>query len=177
MASLASGKTLDVGFAKLPNPYLMGNIIGIDLIPVPCPPNYAGVVTGDVAHPSFREGFFDTVLAGELIEHLENHLKFLRDCRRLLRLGGRLIVSTPNPYFPPVIFLNWFMVRKFYYSPNHVFEIAPRFMLRFLEQNGFRLQKMLPVGAVVPIGSRHFVTIPLPWFLSYQIIYVAEAVV
>jgi SAM-dependent methyltransferase len=41
-------------------------------------------------------GHFDAVMASEIIEHLENPRHFARECFRLLRPGGRLLLSTPN---------------------------------------------------------------------------------
>lgn len=40
---------------------------------------------------------FDAVVASEIIEHLENPRHFLRQLVALLRPGGRLLLSTPNP--------------------------------------------------------------------------------
>jgi len=42
---------------------------------------------------------FDTIVAGELIEHLENPGLFLRNMRRHLKPTGTLIISTPNPFY------------------------------------------------------------------------------
>jgi len=39
---------------------------------------------------------FDVVISTEGIEHLENHFAFFRECRRVLRPNGLLIVTTPN---------------------------------------------------------------------------------
>lgn len=41
---------------------------------------------------------FDVVHAGELIEHLDNPRAFLGACHRRLHVGGRLILTTPNPF-------------------------------------------------------------------------------
>jgi 2-polyprenyl-3-methyl-5-hydroxy-6-metoxy-1,4-benzoquinol methylase len=39
---------------------------------------------------------FDIVTADHVIEHVVDPIEFLRDCRRLLRPGGRVILKTPN---------------------------------------------------------------------------------
>lgn len=39
---------------------------------------------------------FDCIIALELVEHLENHFHFLRECEKTLSEGGVLIVSTPH---------------------------------------------------------------------------------
>jgi SAM-dependent methyltransferase len=41
-------------------------------------------------------GLFDSVVAIECIEHLENPWEFLRECRLLVKPGGILLLSTPN---------------------------------------------------------------------------------
>lgn len=38
----------------------------------------------------------DAVVTLQVIEHVWNHAEFLRECRRVLRPGGRLLVTTPN---------------------------------------------------------------------------------
>lgn len=40
--------------------------------------------------------FFDAIVAGDVIEHLEDTDVFLEELRRVLRPEGRLIVTTPN---------------------------------------------------------------------------------
>lgn len=46
----------------------------------------------------FPESSFDLVVTPEMIEHLpeSQHRRFLAECRRVLRNGGKIICSTPN---------------------------------------------------------------------------------
>lgn len=56
------------------------------------------VVLGDAQ--SFDLGRkFDVIVAGDLIEHLDNLGGFLASCRKHLRPGGELLISTPNPWY------------------------------------------------------------------------------
>jgi 2-polyprenyl-3-methyl-5-hydroxy-6-metoxy-1,4-benzoquinol methylase len=44
----------------------------------------------------FEDGSFDAVWAGEVIEHVADTVGWLSELRRVLRSGGRLLLSTPN---------------------------------------------------------------------------------
>lgn len=54
----------------------------------------------DLAVKKFIEvhsGSFDVVIGIEVIEHVENPWSYVRQLRDLVRAGGHIIVSTPNP--------------------------------------------------------------------------------
>ncbi len=44
----------------------------------------------------FAERQFDLVVAVEVMEHVENHYHFLRQCARACKPGGHIVISTPN---------------------------------------------------------------------------------
>lgn len=60
------------------------------------------VVRGNLVAPPFEAGTYDVVVSLQTIEHLWDQERFLAECGRVLRPGGRLILSTPNRLtFPP----------------------------------------------------------------------------
>jgi 2-polyprenyl-3-methyl-5-hydroxy-6-metoxy-1,4-benzoquinol methylase len=44
----------------------------------------------------YEDGSFDYLSCLEGVEHLENQFAFIRECWRVLRPGGRMLMSTPN---------------------------------------------------------------------------------
>ncbi|TAH40367.1 MAG: class I SAM-dependent methyltransferase [Bacteroidetes bacterium] len=44
----------------------------------------------------FEEASFDVITAFQFIEHIESRKEFLKECLRVLRPGGILLVTTPN---------------------------------------------------------------------------------
>ena len=173
MAELAVGESiLDVGCAQLPNPYLRARqVVGLDLAEMDVRPPYTDHVVGNVeAAPDLLGGrLFDSVLLGEIIEHIERPYDVLRLLRRLLARGGRLILSTPNPLGIPVVFAEYLLLRKLYYTTDHKFYFPPRWVWRLLEGSGYRVVRTIGCGVSL-MGWR----LPAPRSLSYQLLYVAE---
>lgn len=50
----------------------------------------------DVTALDFSSNFFDLITAFEVIEHIENYPKAIKEFYRVLKPGGILIISTPN---------------------------------------------------------------------------------
>jgi 2-polyprenyl-3-methyl-5-hydroxy-6-metoxy-1,4-benzoquinol methylase len=56
------------------------------------------VVCGDAMTVDVGERF-DIVIAGEIIEHVENPGGLIRNLKKHLKPGGLLVVTTPNPFY------------------------------------------------------------------------------
>jgi 2-polyprenyl-3-methyl-5-hydroxy-6-metoxy-1,4-benzoquinol methylase len=54
------------------------------------------VTQGTLPNEQLQEASFDVITASHVIEHVSDPSTFLSACFRLLRLGGHLIVATPN---------------------------------------------------------------------------------
>lgn len=86
----------------------------------------------------FRDGVFGLVVASEVIEHLPDGVPFLRECRRLLRPGGVLLLTTPNLWdirrlTKPMVGEVW----SGHTDPTHINLYTPRRLARELRQAGF----------------------------------------
>lgn len=173
IADACLGEVLDLGHAQLPNPYLAGErVVGLDLVAPTVPSGYREDRIGSVMEleATFGARRFDTVVAAELIEHLEDPYGFLRSVRRVIGPDGRLVLTTPNPLGFPVLFLEILRSRRWFYTTDHTFYFLPRWVDRMLDFTGFELERVHPVGLWLPVGH-------LPWaptWMSYQLLYVAR---
>lgn len=56
------------------------------------------LVCADALALPFQEESFATVVAAEIIEHVGNPERLLRECARVIRVHGYVLVTTPNPF-------------------------------------------------------------------------------
>ena len=117
---------------------------------------------------SIKEGY-DTILAGEIIEHLDSPQDFLAGCYEILNPGGILVISTPNPYYLPIALLEMLMIRRFFYAQDHVNLFLPRFLVRMMERYKFSNVRVLSGGIDLPFGKAN---IPFPFPFCGLTIYV-----
>lgn len=90
----------------------------------------------------FENGSFDTVVAFEVIEHIKQTHKFLKEVKRILKKGGKLIGSTPNFKLHPYIVnksksSNIIKLRQLGIWPWHIREFNENKISSLLRQNGF----------------------------------------
>lgn len=173
-----SGKALDIGYAEYPN-HVSKNLYGIDIVERPPVdlPQYVETKQVDLntAPVPYEDGFFDTVIAGDVIEHVANPMAMLCESNRVLKPGGRLIVSTPNPYYYWEFMQN-FLVRFAFMrakQEGHFTTFTRINMRNILERTGFTLERELGNFFTLIILKWQFHLVRLP-FLTYQITYIAK---
>ncbi len=94
-----SGKVLDLGFNQAPNTFFKGFVYGVDKEISGKPSNYVEVVKADLDccdSLPYSDKSFCTILAYDILEHLECMPKVLNELHRILADDGILAVTVPN---------------------------------------------------------------------------------
>jgi 2-polyprenyl-3-methyl-5-hydroxy-6-metoxy-1,4-benzoquinol methylase len=87
---------------------------------------------------------FDVVTAGEIIEHMIDESAFLQECRRVVKPGGRLIVTTPNLSFLINRLLVLFgRMPRFVYEPYHYHCHTRDTLVEMLTSHGFVVERVI----------------------------------
>ena len=150
-ASKAHGTVLDIGCgtgygAAMLSP--RSYVVALDISPAAlrfARKSYSGpeFIMATAASIPLADESVDMVTAFETIEHLAEPDKFLEECRRTLKKGGILLLSTPNPAH----FINWLRSRLLgtpippkIVAENiyHVREFTHDQMVELLSSRGFR---------------------------------------
>lgn len=112
-------------------------------------------VVADAHSLPFRGGSFTRIYASHVIEHLEEPRRFLRECYRVLKLGGELHVYTPN-----------FLSRNARSDPRHKHIYSIFSLARDVWRAGFRVG--LPYVGIfansIPRLARYYLSLALYLF-------------
>lgn len=115
------------------------------------------VVCADVTREIPVNDEFDVIIAGDLIEHLVNFEAFFGNVTRLLKPGGKVLVSTPNPFFSGEFHYVCFK-RAYLINPEHTCWIDPLAMYQLVSRFGYEIdqahfiEKKWSLGEIVGEG-------------------------
>jgi glycogen synthase len=182
-SSLPEGPTLDVGCGAGPGlRYLASrgaSAFGVDSSLYALKQVRTLVVPRGVAQANvrrtlpFRDGAFGLVVASEVIEHLPEGVPFLRECLRVLRREGVLLLTTPNLWdvrrlAKPLVGEQW----SGHSDPTHINLYTPNRLARELREAGFRRPRvrtgLKPITWLPPYSRP--TPIPYPPFIGNGIV-------
>jgi SAM-dependent methyltransferase len=107
---------------------------GMDITPEFAAPD---IVIRDVSDGiPFPDASFDHVFCIEVLEHVPNPFGALTEMHRVLRPGGVLALSVPNPYHVKELIWNALRIPD---RQGHIYGWTRQTMTRLGEMNGFRL--------------------------------------
>jgi len=94
----AEGKSLSYVQDAFPSIHMTGLEFSPELIDA-CDDERLTMVEGDAMNPQFPDASFDVISATALIEHVESPINMLKTMHALLRPGGIIVITTPDPFF------------------------------------------------------------------------------
>ncbi|NWG03616.1 MAG: class I SAM-dependent methyltransferase, partial [Syntrophaceae bacterium] len=118
--------------------------------------NYAREVLGLVIYPgslekaTFPSNYFDAIAGFYLIEHLPDPIRFLRECHRILKPGGLLLLRYPHTTPIKDLLHLLGMPNRLYDLPAHLSDFSPRIIQSCLERVGFGKCDHLIGGYTLP---------------------------
>jgi 2-polyprenyl-3-methyl-5-hydroxy-6-metoxy-1,4-benzoquinol methylase len=118
--------------------------------------DYARNVLGLTIHPGplekvgFGDNYFDAITGFYIVEHLPNPMAFLRECHRILKPGGLLLLRYPHT--TPIKNLLRFMgvKNRLYDLPAHLSDFSMKMIQQCLERIGFEKCQHLIGGYTLP---------------------------
>lgn len=128
------------------------------------------VDVGD-AHKLKYDACFDTVILGELIEHLQSPGACIEGCLRALKPGGRIIITTPNAFS---IMLGLMYLKNFdrAFNREHVMWFCPQTLRAFAKRCGLRILSLEFVDELEPdlVSDLAYRSFALAWLGLRRII-------
>jgi ubiquinone/menaquinone biosynthesis C-methylase UbiE len=137
-----NGRALDVGCGANNFIRSYGYGVGVDVFPW----EGCDIVIDNAAQLPFDSGEFDTVSFLACLNHVPNREDALREARRVLKPGGRLLLTMISPRWGK--FIHWV---RFRHDPDHrdrridhaheLLGMSPREIRSLLESAGFVLER------------------------------------
>jgi 2-polyprenyl-3-methyl-5-hydroxy-6-metoxy-1,4-benzoquinol methylase len=118
----------------------------------------------------FRAGYFDIVVAGEVLEHLKRPFEFVEEISRVLRSGGILLLSTPNPQYYLEI-LKECIGNKTLDDKDHLNLFSRIHLTSYAEKYNLKLEKVARYKFWIPFIKLMILSNWTPPLLNYQNIY------
>jgi len=115
------------------------------------------VKTGAIEALNLPAATYDVVVLADVIEHLIDPRDTVRHIHRLLRPGGRLLLLTPDvgSAVARVLRARWWGLLD-----DHYFYFSRQTLARFLEQEGFAIERIHALGRSFPLSHWLFKLTP-----------------
>lgn len=177
LANVAGNVVLDIGFAgqkgMLPGyfPLVYSNRPGVHLFGLDWNQDAVveraqpGSLVGDASALPIRPDSVDCVIMGEFLEHHVAIERFLTEAQRVLKPGGVLLITTPNPLFLNRLVRQWLLpgqstvhgkdnlTAAMGYHDHRVFW-DPLSLAHILASEGFHVDELRALGTWIPLLGR-----------------------
>lgn len=97
---------------------------------------------GDAHNLKFKDGYFDAVFVLEVLEHVFNPTRVLKEIKRVLKRGGYVVILVPSDslLFRAV----WLFLRKFWWAKiwedTHIQSFKENSLLKLVRRTGYKVE-------------------------------------
>ncbi|MGH7771558.1 MAG: class I SAM-dependent methyltransferase [Candidatus Binatia bacterium] len=106
---------------------------------------------GHIERLPFKDEIADTVLCTQVLEHVPHPQLALKELWRVMKKGGRLILTTPH-------------LSRIHEAPHDYFRFTEYGLRLLCEESGFRILSLNPVGSLLSFLGHTFSTVFLSLF-------------
>jgi SAM-dependent methyltransferase len=136
------GRLLDVGCGSNQLVRRYGNGMGVDVHPW----KDVDMLVSDSSSLELKAETYDTVTFVACLNHIINRHPVIEECKRVLRPGGRIVVTMLTPGISRL----WHLIRRPWdpdqrergMQPGEVYGFTTREMIELFREHGFRLESM-----------------------------------
>jgi SAM-dependent methyltransferase len=124
---------------------------------------YTNVVQGD-AQSFVLDRRFDTIVAGELIEHVERPGDLLSRAAEHLKPGGRVVITTPYAFSFLFVVYAWLRYPKTCSNPEHVTWFCPATLTELARRADLVVDRF-------ELVEDYRADLPSPWYRAFLRVY------
>jgi SAM-dependent methyltransferase len=133
---LASGDFLDLGCGAMPyRPKVIPIVATYDSLDIEARAPGVTILADVQAMPEVPDSCYDTVLCSEVLEHIPRPEAALAEIHRVLRPGGRLLLSVP-------------FLSRLHEEPHDYFRYTEHGLKDLLVRQGFVVEEVTPIASV-----------------------------
>lgn len=131
----------------------------------------------------FKQEKFDYIMMLDVLEHIVNPEKLLKDAEKRLKDNGKMIITLPNDYhvLNKIRFiLNKPLTEDPFAPYGHLHYFSIKDGEKFLKKNGFKILKKIPIPPVkpsaIPQSIKNFLGKNFPQAFARDILYLIEGI-
>jgi len=123
-----------------------------------------------------QDASFDCVYLGELIEHFWSAERLLREVKRVLKIGGKICLDSPNVYSLDRILRFVLRGEDSLGDQDHKVFYTPASLSRLLQSIGFQLIEITSDGKIPFAGKERILSFPPFKWLGSHLCLVAQKI-
>lgn len=106
--------------------------------------NGLNVITGDLLDINFEPGSFDIVTMFDVLEHVPDPKKLIKEVSRILKPNGLIIINTPDAesLWAKILGKRWQLIMP----PEHINYFSPQNLSNYLKNNGYEVKIDTKIG-------------------------------